>query len=79
MPPKTGLLKVAELQNTCMVKIDRNGEQLKEIIKTFEEVDKKTIFMRSNSVLPVYETREFIYPLQSMRYKYRAYEKISIN
>lgn len=79
IPPKTGLMKVAVLENTCLVKIDKNGEQFKKIIKTFDDVDRKTIFMRSNSVLSVSETGEFIYPLQSMRYKYRAYEKIRFN
>lgn len=79
MPPKVGLMKVAELQNSCVVKLDSNGEQKQEIVTLFENVDKNTIFMRTKAVLTIPGKPEFIYPLQGNKYKYRTYERIYFN
>jgi hypothetical protein len=79
MPPKVGLMKVAELQNTCLIELDSEGEQKQEFVTLFEKADKNTLFMRSTAVLTIPRKPEFIYPLQGNKYKYRTYERISIN
>ena len=79
MPPKVGLMKVAELQNTCLVELDSKGEQKQEVVTLFEKVDKNTIFMRSTAVIAIPGKSEFIYPLQGNKYKYRTYERVLFN
>ena len=79
MPPKVGLMKVAELQNSCAVELDSNGEQKQEVVTLFENIDKNTLFMRSKAVLTIPGKPEFIYPLQGNKYKYRTYERIYFN
>ena len=69
-------MKVAELQNTCLVTLDSNGGQKQEVVTLFENIDKNTMFMRSTAVLTIPGKPEFIYPLQGNKYKYRTYERI---
>ena len=76
MPVKTGLMKVSELQNTLLISIDDKGNKTDTTVTDYIKPDKKTVYMQTYAALPLTDKKGFIYPLQSLNYKYRTYEII---
>ncbi len=67
------------IRNSCLVEVDRNGFQNKQVINDFESFDTKSLTMQTNAVLSIHSERAFVYPLKAMVYKYRSYQKIQLN
>jgi hypothetical protein len=76
---KLAFLYVLKLQKTILAKIDKNGIMKTEIISNYPIVGKKDIFKRIKDMIFLSEIGKFIYPLQSVDYKYRSYEKLELD
>ena len=70
--------KVAKIENTCLIEVDKKGHQTKNIIADFTKFDHKTLFMRTSAALVLPSEKAIIYPIKSEGFKYRTYQKILV-
>jgi len=64
------------LQNTSLIKLDKDNKQTKEIIADFTNLDHNTMYGRIYGTMPVSIGKAFIIPIQSSGFLYRTYQKL---